>query len=403
MPGRKPHKKSKTGCYNCKRRRIKCDESGPPCSSCTVHQDDCTYPSTRLAPPPPRPQVCACQHEYFNHDLWSNRCTPPAPYSNPQPNILELELWHKWTSNTYRHFTNNKQNGSGHNWQVLVPQLALKCDYLRNAILAISAMHIVLESPNPLPSPPSHYMLAALEYHNAACQAFGNVGGHTILQTDNDAETGFTTIFAFSVINLAFILGMSQFQVTTNQAVEESTKIVGNITMLFRVLQSMGSVISSDLDGFSRGPLPVTLDVFSESRRRRLDEATEVALTRLRCIIDREKGSQEAPDVKDAYWRAMAWLEKCFSFYSDENRDVALIWPMVLDTWFVRALETSADNVCCLILLHWAVMLHRFGRGKRFTGNLGAKLVDELSKPMLGKDSLWEESIHFVRQQVGLP
>jgi hypothetical protein len=315
---------------------------------------------------------------------------------------LELELWHRWTSTTYDHLTNGKQYGSRHNWQVLVPKLALQCDYLRNAIFAISAMDIVLESPNPMPQPSSHYMLAALEYHNAACQAFGNVGAHTIPQTVSDAETGFTTIFAFSVINLAFILSMSRCQVTTNQDVEESTRIMGNITMLFKVLQSMGSVISSYLEGFSRGPLPVSRDIFSEIRWRGLDEDTEVALTRLRCIVDREKRPEETPVINDAYSRAIAWLETCYGFYSDENRDVVLIWPMVLDTWFVGALETNVDNVCCLILLHWAVMLHRFGRGRRFSGDLGAKLVNKLSKPMLAKDKLWEDSIQFVRQQVGL-
>ncbi|OCT47686.1 hypothetical protein CLCR_03660 [Cladophialophora carrionii] len=263
-------------------------------------------------------------------------------------------------------------------------------------------MNIVLESSKPVPATASHYMLAALEFHNAACQAFGKIGEHTIPRTNNDDETSFTTIFAFSIINLAFILGLSQCHVTTNQDVQEGTKIVGNITMLFRVLQCFGSVISSGLDGFSRGPLPVSLDLFSASRCRLLDEDTAMALTRLRCIVEREKRSTDDSNVRDAYSRAIIWLGKCFSFYSDENRDVVLIWPMVLDTWFVRALETGGDQVCRLILLHWAVMLHWFGRGKRFTGDLGAKLVDELSKPMLGKDVHWEECIHFVRQQVGL-
>ncbi|EXJ59890.1 hypothetical protein A1O7_04037 [Cladophialophora yegresii CBS 114405] len=268
--------------------------------------------------------------------------------------------------------------------------------------MAISAMHIVLESSNAAPATISQYMLAALEYHNAACQAFGNVGDHKTPRPNDDGETSFTTIFAFSIINLAFILGLPQCPVTSGKDARGGTDVVANVTMLFRVLQSVGSVISSDLDGFSKGPLSVSLDLFSAPRWREPDKDTKVALIRLRCIVERENGPQSSSDVSDRYSQAITWLEKCFSFYSDENRDVVLKWPMLLDMWFVRTLETGGDQVCWLIVLHWAVMLHWFGRGKRFTGDLGARLVDELSESMPGKDDLWEESIQYVRQQVGL-
>ena len=41
--GRKGHKKSRTGCQNCKVRKIKCDERRPECRKCEVYGVECTY------------------------------------------------------------------------------------------------------------------------------------------------------------------------------------------------------------------------------------------------------------------------------------------------------------------------------------------------------------------------
>ncbi|PYI19058.1 hypothetical protein BO99DRAFT_334117 [Aspergillus violaceofuscus CBS 115571] len=44
---RKTHRKSRFGCRNCKRRRIKCDEIKPHCTNCIRHAIDCDYSSQR--------------------------------------------------------------------------------------------------------------------------------------------------------------------------------------------------------------------------------------------------------------------------------------------------------------------------------------------------------------------
>ncbi|KAI9924589.1 hypothetical protein MW887_006862 [Aspergillus wentii] len=40
---RRAHRKSRAGCLNCKRRRVKCDESRPHCIRCQKHGVDCDY------------------------------------------------------------------------------------------------------------------------------------------------------------------------------------------------------------------------------------------------------------------------------------------------------------------------------------------------------------------------
>ncbi|OJJ07170.1 hypothetical protein ASPVEDRAFT_141217 [Aspergillus versicolor CBS 583.65] len=44
---RKTHKKSRLGCVNCKKRKIKCDEGKPSCVNCTRHCISCDYTHTQ--------------------------------------------------------------------------------------------------------------------------------------------------------------------------------------------------------------------------------------------------------------------------------------------------------------------------------------------------------------------
>ncbi|PMD43906.1 hypothetical protein L207DRAFT_525283 [Hyaloscypha variabilis F] len=44
MYRRRPHRKSRTGCLHCKRRKTKCDEVHPQCSNCLKYDLECEYP-----------------------------------------------------------------------------------------------------------------------------------------------------------------------------------------------------------------------------------------------------------------------------------------------------------------------------------------------------------------------
>ncbi|KAI1428398.1 hypothetical protein F5Y12DRAFT_23280 [Xylaria sp. FL1777] len=47
---KRPHRKSRAGCKQCKRRKVKCDEAKPTCKACTLRKEQCVYPN---APPLP--------------------------------------------------------------------------------------------------------------------------------------------------------------------------------------------------------------------------------------------------------------------------------------------------------------------------------------------------------------
>lgn len=45
IPDQKKHKRTRSGCFTCRARRIKCDESRPVCERCRKGSRDCVYPS----------------------------------------------------------------------------------------------------------------------------------------------------------------------------------------------------------------------------------------------------------------------------------------------------------------------------------------------------------------------
>jgi len=46
FPDQKKHKRTRSGCFTCRARRIKCDEGRPTCERCRKGARDCQYPST---------------------------------------------------------------------------------------------------------------------------------------------------------------------------------------------------------------------------------------------------------------------------------------------------------------------------------------------------------------------
>ncbi|CAI7151100.1 CPS_collapsed_G0003520.mRNA.1.CDS.1 [Saccharomyces cerevisiae] len=83
---RKFHNKSKTGCDNCKRRRVKCDEGKPFCKKCTNMKLDCVYSPIQ----PRRRKDSSSTNSSANGAEAHNNITQTAPSSminNNRPNM----------------------------------------------------------------------------------------------------------------------------------------------------------------------------------------------------------------------------------------------------------------------------------------------------------------------------
>lgn len=87
---KRPHRKSRTGCKNCKARKVKCDEVRPTCRSCRLRKTDCLYPDPSTHPVIPRPPPSTLTPTASTISTIS----PIWPWPSTSP-LLTKETWPK--------------------------------------------------------------------------------------------------------------------------------------------------------------------------------------------------------------------------------------------------------------------------------------------------------------------
>ncbi|KAL6707216.1 hypothetical protein ACN47E_004763 [Coniothyrium glycines] len=123
---RKGHTKSRRGCFNCKRRRIKCNEKHPDCNHCIKAGLQCEYPAniiqaTQRPLPSPHPQEVG------------NLRSTPGMFS-----MADMRLFHHFLITAYPHLP----VGADKIWITVIPSFAHNYEYLIHSILALAASHL---------------------------------------------------------------------------------------------------------------------------------------------------------------------------------------------------------------------------------------------------------------------
>ncbi|KAE8443882.1 hypothetical protein EG329_001291 [Mollisiaceae sp. DMI_Dod_QoI] len=149
---RKSHRKSRNGCLNCKRRRIKCKEEKPQCSNCVKHSDKCSF----LVAPQAHSNASAPHEMLAPYSLASQSTSPTIANGSPASfggsnegqvfgrshvlNIRDLELLHNYSTSTS--YTLSNIAGLQSFFRVNVPQFAFTHPFVLHGVLAISALHL---------------------------------------------------------------------------------------------------------------------------------------------------------------------------------------------------------------------------------------------------------------------
>ncbi|KAL4770726.1 hypothetical protein BDW60DRAFT_208820 [Aspergillus nidulans var. acristatus] len=164
---RRTHRKSRLGCGNCKKRRVKCDEKKPMCTNCVQHSIDCDFrlsasrsPSEGTIPP-------QTQRFKFRESKYQSQISPLQEQSKPNyrsfgvqcdsaPTIdfkggpgegislPDLYLFHHFTTSTYRTFAGEAAHPV---WQVHVPQWGFAFPSIMHLLFTLSALHLAFMNP----------------------------------------------------------------------------------------------------------------------------------------------------------------------------------------------------------------------------------------------------------------
>ncbi|KAJ5762287.1 uncharacterized protein N7511_005669 [Penicillium nucicola] len=164
---RKSHYKSRAGCGNCKRRRIKCDEKKPACLKCVHHSIECDFqqaaaslsasPSAAISSPTSS-QGSKTRFRFKPSKYQSKESTPDGTNhlsSQPiateiQPSDLNLEetltftdlrLFHHFVTQTYRTLT-DEATDNNRIWQHHLPQWGFSTPSIFHLILTLAALHL---------------------------------------------------------------------------------------------------------------------------------------------------------------------------------------------------------------------------------------------------------------------
>ncbi|EEY14362.1 C6 zinc finger domain-containing protein [Verticillium alfalfae VaMs.102] len=194
LTSRRSHTKSRKGCKDCKRRKVK----GIPCSLAggNALTDISSDTRTPREPPSAVASVTAPSITDFIHlDIALDpRLTGPVAAPSPSPgwNSRDLELMHHFTISTCDTLTSRED--MRHVWRVTVPQEGYKHSYVMHGMLAVAAVH----KAQLVPSERQTYITLAA-YH----QSLG-LEGFTPLMFDVNRDN-WKPIFSFASIVVLYV------------------------------------------------------------------------------------------------------------------------------------------------------------------------------------------------------
>ncbi|EME83826.1 uncharacterized protein MYCFIDRAFT_44351, partial [Pseudocercospora fijiensis CIRAD86] len=148
------HRKSRFGCIECKKRRVKCDETKPVCRNCSRRSTPCHFSNlTSTSHPTPSPSTSPLdQHIPIIVQSPSLRSSISSPQLGNASidlaslgfDLFDLEIWHHWNTVVCYTFSEDGDKTFLQN----IHKIAFGNAYVAQLILAVSALHLARTDAN---------------------------------------------------------------------------------------------------------------------------------------------------------------------------------------------------------------------------------------------------------------
>ncbi|UPK92901.1 hypothetical protein LCI18_003836 [Fusarium solani-melongenae] len=314
---RRPHRKSRTGCFECRRRRIKCGEERPACAACVRHNHPCVYPSTQQATPCPTPATDhptvqsldseASLTSSLSVPLLAERDQIPFP-SSPTFVLDDLALLHHYSLSTSLDIV--KSSGGDEYWQKIVPQVGFRHAFVMHGILGLAALHLAYRQC----AERERLLLIAAHHHNMSLQGFQDNMNHI---TDDNSDA----LFVCASMNIPHVFGMLG-PLYDGPTAGRKSRILG--TEWIPMIRGVGAVLKPVYERVRFGPLSSVLGLGNWDE---LDPNDEQAAQdgHFRSIQQVWAQSHDA----EVYDKALYLLRKCNAYM----RQFKTMSPQVLAEW----------------------------------------------------------------------
>ncbi|KAL4905481.1 hypothetical protein BDW74DRAFT_177849 [Aspergillus multicolor] len=363
-PTRRYHRKSRTGCSECRARRIKCDETHPICRNCQRASLDCHYaaqcspsiPSTPSTQPSPSTNIAPL-------------LPPAATESSASFDMLDLSLMHHYATVTSVSLFGEEQKEL---WQIEIPIMARSNPLLMHGLLATAALHLAFLHKDS----PAAYTNRALHHHSLGLELFN--AEITTLSAENSKSPILFTFGLFLVLWAYASPTVPSVRNTTTDELEldtllSSLDLVRGNKVIFEL--SSETILSQPIGRFTRP----SADSLSRPRlnSQTLPKPIEDTLDDLRKHVTDFIESMAIDQLEQ-------YLLDTVSDAADDMRR-PLGWPALAESPFwerVRKHKLTA----LLIFLHYAIILAYYELRAWWMEGWSDRLVDAVNQVLATQD-----------------
>ncbi|OJJ94748.1 hypothetical protein ASPACDRAFT_1877366 [Aspergillus aculeatus ATCC 16872] len=372
---RRKHKKSRFGCLECKRRRIKCDERRPTCSQCTISERTCGFAELHalfFLPASPRKQTPSISVSPAEEASSTSFTSGEAP-DEPPVDMLHAELLcHLFTETLPSVCDNSSYQMIWSSPEIL--QYCFKVPYLANELLALAATHISVIRP----AQREFYRDHATQLQIHALRAFYSA-----------ADPGITPRFLFSSI-----LGLHTLCVTLLFRDTDFSVFLDSFVHYLRLHRGVRTVLGGSWRALRETTALGPVLGAAESQLQ-TDGSLGPACSRLLTLVQKAK---LGPSVTATYQHAIEGLQLAMTAAASPGAwadctPAVLAWPASVPLEYIDLLARRSPDALA-VLAHYGIVLHAH-RHRWFLGDGGRYLIESI-RESLGPD--WAEWMIFPGQ-----
>lgn len=370
---------------------VQCDEARPSCHNCLRGRRHCSYTRTR---PLISSNAATISSDESGNIVDCNResLQPfPQPSQSPSPRQYpgisrsqELYLMHHYATVTWSTLANIDSPEEVYLWKVAIPREAMDHEFLMDALLAVSSLHLAhLE-----PSMSRFYTTAGVEYQTQGlCNfktALNDISGDNV-----------NALFAFSII-----VTVLAFAIPATSHEDSDSTPADSLQSIFELLRGVGVISNTAGETIRTGMFKILLEPHGgphPSCDITCDSEVQGAMAMLR-----ERAGHLAkyvgPVHHQVYISCIQSLETSFEHIS-AYRSVAraIAWPVLVSDRLM-VLFQQKDPMAQLIWVHYGVLLlyihdRWWGRG------FAIRLIESLSDSIHSVDREWAVYTQWPRER----
>ncbi|KAF7554590.1 hypothetical protein G7Z17_g2779 [Cylindrodendrum hubeiense] len=381
MP-RRSHRKSRNGCFECKRRHIRCDEQRPECSHCSRAERECSFPKPKyflIASLPGQAESAPATEEI------DDQSSATSEENESQILSHNSELTFSLIHMTFLHHAENYMGEYVGLQGQMKPMIDIAIDnasaapYLLDQLLALSALHLSTTDT----SRSSLYHYQATELQTRALGVFDLVK-NGISSSNCLPPFVFASLLGIHVLKETFSHNKSDLDAFINSFINYSRlhRGVRAITDKFWAF-----IIQSDMKHL------LYIGDLSEEIERQTPGTETNELCDLLKSLDSESASIQACQKALEKMQSMLDICKLHPTRIDVGAQAAMAWPLIVPTEYFDALYQHQPEAL-VIFAYYAAMLHR-NRQFWVFGDTGVSIFDMVSNNL---GNFWEKSLTWPAQ-----